>query len=277
MGPEARGRLLRTEGRAPARTRGRPARSRAVPRPPAACPASSSFAGHGKEARAGVGPEPMALNPAQDARCCVTFSCSVARGADASSSCFASGSIGRRALKSAEQAALRHGFSGRIFSLKTQEQPDLQTVALAVLPGSGHPPRAARRPDRPHRKGPNQGPQGSHAPWNREGPAAWRSPLAPRPRAGARGGHVCCGRAEDRDTAWRRGAPRGGGAGGGGRGRRAWPLSPFHRTLCPYSWPCVKGLRREPAGQRPAHALLRSSESGGVARTCVGWAWPGLA
>lgn len=65
-------------------------------------------------------------------------------------------------------AVLRQGVSGRIFSLKTQEQPDLQTVALGVLPGSGHPPRAARRPDRPHRKGPNQGPQGSHAPWNRE-------------------------------------------------------------------------------------------------------------
>lgn len=171
-------------------------------------------------------------------------------------------------------AVLRQGFSGRIFSLKTQEQPDLQTVALGVLPGSGHPPRAARRPDRPHRKGPNQGPQGSHAPWNREFPAARRSPLMPRPRDRACGGRVCCGRAEDRDAAWGWGAPRGGGAGGGGRGRRPWPLSPFHRTLCPHCRPSMKGLWREPAGHRPAHAPPRSSEGGGVAGTGIGWASP---
>lgn len=44
-----------------------------MPPPSTARPASSYFAGHGKEARAGVGSELMVPNLAQDARCCVTL------------------------------------------------------------------------------------------------------------------------------------------------------------------------------------------------------------
>lgn len=171
MGPEAQGGSLRTEGRAQARTRGRPARSHAVPPPSTARPASSSFAGHGKEARAGVGSELMVPNLAQDARCCVTLLLSMSpeeqmlRAAVLPPDVLAGGLLTN--LQST--AVLRHGFNGCIFSLRTQEQPDLQTMTSGVLPGSGHPPRVPPRPDRPVGRAPTRGLRGHTHPGTGKG------------------------------------------------------------------------------------------------------------
>lgn len=100
-------------------------------------------------------------------------------------------------------AVLRHGFSGRIFSSRTQEQPDLQTVASGVSPGSGTRPGHHRGQTGPVRRAPTKGLRGHMHPGTGKGLLHGGACAYPgRPRAPARGGRVCCGRAEDRDAAW---------------------------------------------------------------------------